>query len=196
MKKYQKGSAALIALCGVVGVILLAIGVAVVSYVSSANYGNEAEKGITSAWENNEQILGQNTQKVLEAAQVTDMAAADIVKVSRAAIEGRYGAEGSKAVFQAITEQNPTVDASLYRKVQQLVEAGRDEFKMNQTLLIDRKRAYETNLGYLWRGFWMRLAGYPKIDLSKYKAITTEHASETFKNGKEKGPLQLRPSMQ
>lgn len=194
MKMYQKGSAAVIALLGVLGVIALVIAVGVMSYISNANYGNEAENGIKSTWENNENILAQNTQKVLEAAQVTEMATADIIKISRGAIEGRYGADGSKAVFQAIREQNPNIDMSLYKKVQQLVEAGRDEFKLNQTTLIDKKNQYKNNLGYVYRGFWLRLAGYPKIDLDKYKAITTEYASETFKTGKEKGPLQLRPS--
>jgi hypothetical protein len=58
--------------------------------------------------------------------------------------------------------------------------------------LIDAKRAYSTNLGYLWKGMWMRIAGYPKINLDDYKAITTDYAANAFKTGKETGPMQLR----
>ncbi len=176
----------------IVGVIVSIIFIAVASYISSANYGNTAENEIKAIWENNQNILAQYTQKVQEAAQVPTMMKDDLKEVVTAALSGRYGADGSKATFQWLKEQNPTVDAQLYRKIQQIVEAGRDEFKMSQTRLIDAKRAYSTNLGYVWKGMWMRFAGYPRIDLEKYKAITNDYADNAFKTGKESSPVKLR----
>ena len=179
----------LFAVLGVVGTL---IAIVIGSYVTSYNYGNRAENEIKAIWENNQNILAQYTQKVQEAAQVPGMMKDDVKEVVSAALSGRYGPDGSKAVFQWIQEQNPTVDAELYRKIQQIIEAGRDEFKVSQTRLIDAKRAYSTNLGYLWKGIWMRIAGYPKINLDDYKAITNDYANKAFSIGKEDGPIKLR----
>ena len=175
------------------GVVAAFVVVAIGSYISVANYGNRAEKEIIYVWENNENILSQYVQKVQEAAQVPSMQRDDLKQVVTEVMAGRYGKDGSKAVFQWIKEQNPQLDSRVYVKLQQIVEAGRDEFKTAQTSLIDAKRSYDTNLGYIWKGFWLSMAGYPKIDLSKYKAISNDYASDAFKTGKEKGPVQLRP---
>jgi hypothetical protein len=116
----------------------------------------------------------------------------DFKEVTTAAIQGRYGENGSKAVFQWLQEQNPNLDARIYIKLQQLIEAGRDDFKIAQTKLIDVKRQYETALGYFWQGLWLKIAGYPKADLAMYKPITTDRVEQTFQKGKEDGPLKLR----
>jgi len=190
MKK-QQGSALVIAL-SILGVIAVIIGVLVMSYISAYNTGNAMEQTLKATYTNNQNILAQYSQKVMEAAQVPDMARDDIVKVAKSAMEGRYGAEGSKAVFQAISEQNPSVDPTLYRQVQQIIEGGRTEFQNAQTRLIDQKRVYETALGSFWQGMWMRIAGYPKVNLADYKVITTDRTERTFQAGKEEAPLQLR----
>ncbi len=190
MKK-QNGSALVIAL-SVLGFLAVVIGVLVMSYISAFNTGNQLEKSLQATYSNNQNILAQYSQKVMEAAQVPDMARDDIVKVAKAAMEGRYGSEGSKAVFQMITEQNPTVDPKLNRQVLQIVEGGRNDFQNAQTRLIDQKRVYETALGSFWQGMWLRIAGYPKVNLADFKVITTDRTEATFQAGKEEAPLQLR----
>ena len=188
----QKGNTlvTVLVVLGIVGAIVVG---AVGAYVSNANYGNRAEKQIVAAWENNENILGQYSLKIAEMAQIPDMQRDDLKEVYRAAMEGRYGADGSKATFQWLQEQNPQLNAEVYTRLQQTMEAGRNEFRVAQTELIDLKRGYETNLGYVWKGFWLRLAGYPKLDLNKYQAITSEYAQEAFKTGVDKG-ITLRKS--
>ncbi|KWU19111.1 hypothetical protein [Burkholderia cenocepacia] len=181
-------------------VALVAAGLAVLvlggSYVSAYNAGNQMEQTIKATYENNQNILSSYQQKVQEAAQVPGMMTDDIVKVTQAAITGRYGDQGSRAVFQAISERNPQVSEKLYVKLQEIIEGGREEFKTNQTRLIDTKRAYETNLGSFWRGSFMHLAGYPKINLGDYKVVKTDSAVAAFKTGRESGPIQLRPRQQ
>lgn len=192
MKK-QQGSALVIAL-SILGVIVAGIAVVVMMAISAYNTGNTLEQNIKATYENNKNILGQYGQKVLEAAQVPDMARDDLMKVARAAMEGRYGAEGSKAVFQAINEQNPTVDPQLYRQIQQIIEGGRNEFQNAQTRLIDQKATYERALGSFPQGVLMRMVGYPRINLADFKVITTDRTEQTFKNGKEDAPIRLRPT--
>lgn len=157
------------------------------SYISAANYGNRAEQGIKSTWENNENILAQYSNRIAEMAQVPDMQRDDLLAVYREAMAGRYGKGGSNAVFQWLQEQNPQLNNEIYTKLQVSMEAGRKDFEVAQTTLIDQKRSYQTELGYVWRGFWLRLAGYPKIDLDKYEAISNDFASEAFTAGRENG---------
>jgi Tfp pilus assembly protein PilE len=190
MKK-EKGST-LVVVLSVLAIVAVLIGIGVMSYVTAYNTGNRMEKTIQATFENNKNILAQYGQKVLEAVQVPDMARDDLVKVAREAMEGRYGAEGSQAVFQMITEQNPQVDPGVYRQIQQIIEGGRTEFQNAQTRLIDQKRGYEQALGSFWLGMWLRIAGYPKVDLAEFKIVTTARAERVFEDGKEDAPIRLR----
>lgn len=192
MMNKQRGSAAVAILIAMVAFIVLVVGFFATNYINAANYGATAEAGIKAQYTQNQNVLGQYTQKVQEVAQVPGMMRDDLSKVTKDAIQGRYGADGSKAVFQMIKEQNPTLDSKAYLKIQQIIEAGRDDFQNEQKKLIDLKRSYETNLNYFMKGFFMRMAGYPKINLDDYKVITNDYTQNAFKAGKESGPLKLR----
>lgn len=194
MLKNQRGavSGALVAALGLLSVIILVVIVGAMSYVSANNTANAMEQQIKAQYENNKNVLAGYTQKIAEAAQVPDMMRDDLQKVVTGAIEARYGEDGSKATMQWLKEQNPQLDPELYRKLQQIIEAGRDEFKNSQTRLIDVKRNYETSLGNFWSGMWMHIAGYPKIHLEDYKVVTTTKVEDTFNKGREDGPVQLR----
>lgn len=177
---------------GFVGVIILAILFSFMAYVDASNYGVTMEKKLEAEYTNNQNILAQYSQKIGEAAQVPTMMKDDLKEVVMAAISGRYGAEGSKATFQWLKEQNPQLDGKIYLKLQQIIEAGRNEFQNAQSRMIDTRRSYETSLGYFWKGMWLRFAGYPKTDLNKYKPIITDKVEKIFKDGKEEGPIKLR----
>jgi hypothetical protein len=161
------------------------------SYISAANYGNRTEVSLRTKMEDNENIYANGTQKVMEIAQVPDMYVDAVSKVTREAIQGRYGNEGSKAVFQMLQEQNPQLDPAMFVRIQQVIEAFRDQFQNAQTQMLDQRRAYETALGTVWQGFWLGIAGYPKIDLSKYTIVTTSKARQTFETKRDTG-IQLR----
>lgn len=188
----QRGSAAVIALVAVLGFFVLIGGFLAMNYVSAVNYGAATESAIKAQYTQNQNVLGQYTQKVQEVAQVPGMMRDDLDKITKDAIQGRYGENGSKAVFQMIKEQNPNLDSKAYLKIQQIIEAGRDDFRDEQKKLIDLRRNYETNLNYFMKGFFLRLAGYPKINLDDYKIITNTYTENAFKSGKEEGPLKLR----
>lgn len=176
----------------IVGVIIVAVLMLVGAYIDAANYGVTMEKKLEAEYMNNQNVLTQYSQKIGEAAQVPTMMKDDLKEIVTAAITGRYGKDGSQATFQWLKEQNPQLDSKVYVKLQQIIEAGRNEFQNAQTRLIDTRRSYETNLGYVWKGFWLRLAGYPKVELDKYKPITTDNVQKIFQEGKETGPIKLR----
>ena len=83
--------------------------------------------------------------------------------------------------------------------MQRIIEAGRNEFQNAQTRLVDVKRGYRTDLGSLWRGTWLGVAGYPNVNVGyplgspdDFEIITTSRASNAFETGVE-APIQLRP---
>jgi hypothetical protein len=171
--------------------MLCVAGVLGMSYVSAFNAGNRHEQAIKAAYTNNENILAQYGQKIQEAAQIPGMQRDDLVTIFTGSLEARYGADGSKAAFQFLQEQNPTLEQASYTQIQRMIEAGRNEFTAAQTSLIDRERAYETELGSFWRGTWLGVAGYPKINLDEFKIISTGRAQDAFRTGVE-APISLR----
>lgn len=190
MKK-QIGSA-LIAVMVFLAVLLSIAGVAFMSYVNANNYGVTVEAQLKAKRDDNRNILAQYGQKISEMVQVPEMMKNDLKEVVVGAIEGRYGEDGSKATWQWIQEQNPQLDSSVYLQVQRAIEAGRDEFKNSQTGMLDIKRSYETQLGYFWTGMWLRIAGFPKLNLDEYKIVSTARADKAFETGREDAPLKLR----
>ena len=176
---------------GIGAIVLLGLFI-FASYVSNYNLGARSEAGLVAARDNSQNILTQYEQKVLEASQVPAMQRDDLKDIFKTAMTARYGEDGSKAVFQFLKEHNPTLDQTTYRQIQQIIEAGRNDFKVSQTYMIDRRKEYQTSLNSFWSGLWLRVAGYPKVDLNLFNPIVTDRTNDVFETGIEKAPLKLR----
>ena len=177
-----------VALLAVLGAVALIAFWGVSSYVGAYNYGNTSEKALQAALDHNKNVLSQYTTKIAEMAQVPAMQRNDLSKVIQAAFQGRYGDQGSQAVFQAIKENYPgQLDNKLYENLQSVMEAGRNDFQAAQDTLIDRKRQYETDLGSFPRGFFLHMAGYPKINLADIKVISNTHTEKAYDTGVDDG---------
>ena len=190
---YQRGALSAGAIFGIIALVLV-LGVGTIlatSYISAFNLGNRYEQDIKGQYEDMENILAQFSLKAVETMQVTDAYKTDATELVKATMQGRYGADGSKAMFQMLREDGIKLDPSLYKQVQQVIEGGRNKFENAQTRLVDIKKGYKTALGSFWGGMWLRVAGYPKIDLTKYEIISSGHAKEAFDTKMDKG-LQLR----
>lgn len=174
-----------IALASFVGLILVAGIVFVGLYISNANKGATMEESIVAAYEANRNVLSNTTARIMEMAQVNEMYRDDLNEVIDNTFRGRYGDEGSQAVFQWIQEQNIPLDPGIYRTLQASIEAGRNEFRNSQNRLIDLRRQYQRELRLVVSGFFLRLAGYPHINLADYDIIILEEVSERFENGRD-----------
>lgn len=176
---------------GIVGLIAL---VFVFSWYNAAKNGNIMENVIEAQYLQNQNSLSTMSNTIAEAAQVPTMAKDDLKEVIKAGIEGRYGANGSTAMFQAMKEAYPgTLDPKLYENLQTLIEAKRNDFANEQKTLVDKVRVYKTAIGSPFGRFFYNLAGYPsaEFDFNKYKPITSDYANDSFKTGIDKG-LKLR----
>ena len=174
------------------GIVVAGIaGIGITSYISAYNTGNRLEQTIRATYEDNQNVLAQYSNRIAEAAQVPAMQRDDLKEVVTAALDARYGEEGSRAMFQWIQEQNPTIDSTVYVELQRIIVAGRQDFQTAQTRLIDQKRVYETALGSFWQGTWMSIAGYPRIDLDEFAIVTNARTEEAFSTGQEE-PIKLR----
>lgn len=162
---------------------------------SAMSYRSECvkmEASIKAQHTQNKNVYDNNWKKFREMAQIPEMYTNDLKKLYDGALQSRYGAEGSKAVFQFIQEHNPQLDSAVYTKLQAAIEAGRNEFSASQATLIDKKREYETLLNgnqALFVNVWF---GFPRIDLDQYGIVTSEKTEEVFKSGKDNTEIKLR----
>jgi hypothetical protein len=142
-----------------------------------------AEEGIKAQFDQNKNSYDNMWKEFRELAQVPAMRARDVQRVYTAAIQGRYGENGSQAVFQAIQEANPGLSSDLYLPVSHAIEEGRQRFAADQTALIDRKREYQTLLRSNKAAFVNPLLGFPTIRLNDYRIITSGATDTAFSTG-------------
>lgn len=183
MKK-QIGSG-LVAALSVLGVVVAITVFVAMMYIKYHNMGVNFEKRLDGTWQENKVVLNTYTTKVQEVAQVPTMMKDDLSQIIEQTFQGRYGENGSQAVFQFIQEQNLNLDPQLYRQIQQVMEAGRNDFQTSQKVLIDVKMNYQAALDYFWSGLWLGFAGYPKLDLSKYNIVTLSEVEAKFESGQD-----------
>lgn len=180
----------------IVAIVLVVIAVLGVGCASSIiGYRNTwvaQERGLQAQQSQNKNSYDSMVKKVRETAQVPEMYAEDFEKVYRATMEGRYGENGSRAMMQWITEQNPQLDSTLYRQVQQVIEAGRNDFATNQKLLVDKRREYEISIDQFPGNIVAGLMGFPRIDLTQFDVVTSGETETAFET-KKADPIQLRP---
>lgn len=157
----------------------------ITAYISANNYAASTESAIEARWKDNQNVFSNYGQKVMEAAQVPAMYKDDLTQVMKTAITSRYGDGGSKATFQWLKEANIPFDAKLYTNLQQIIEAGRNDFQNAQTSRLDVCRQYVGEQGKIPRGWFIRLAGYPKIDSKKCEVVSDDRTDKAFNTLKQ-----------
>lgn len=181
MVRNQKGN-----VLGIMLLVILAVGAIsfVGSYLHYAGVGAQKEETLIAKRDDNKNVMAAYSTMIKEIAQAFKLsmnAQANLIKIAN---EARYGEGGSKAALQFIQEQNPNADPQLLNKMTQVIESERSRFRNAQTEMLDIKRGYKTELAMPVSGFFMRLAGYPKIDFKDFEVIINDYTEEAYKSGK------------
>lgn len=162
---------------GSVGMVLLIILFGCyIPYISAVQDGIEQERHIVTLYEDMENTLSAHTLKVIEAAQVPDMYKEDAVALTEAAFTG-----GKPMMMLANFPAE--LKEKLYTNIQHIQESGRNEFKNKQTKFIEVKSLYQAELDYDIfgsRGFWLGVAGFPRIEMDQYVMISSREAVKVF----------------
>jgi hypothetical protein len=178
---------------GIVLAVLLAFAVAGIGlFLSFQQQGVQHEVGIDKQYKSNMNNYGQLSLKVKEALGVAKLNNADLERIIRSSLEGRYGndGQGAKQAMLWVQENYPAkYDPSLMANVQQTIIAGRTDFEAKQNLLLDKVAAYKELTEVFWSKFWLGLAGYPSkgFDWDKYNPVVSETTQETFDKKVDKG---------
>ena len=198
--KNQRGavSAVLLILLAFLGTgVVLLIGVAM-WIMSIDNTYNPVETSIKTEYNYAISSNSQYTLRILTMAQVPEMQKNDMKELITAAMQGRYGADGSKAVFQMLKEQNPNLDPALYSNIQKEIVGGTKDFDKIMRTLEDKKQSAINLLNRKPTGWILQnILGYPELhfgykgDTDDYPVIKSVQSKETFETGIDKG-LKLR----
>ncbi len=173
----------------VIGFSILGVAVllAVVFLGTALSYRSDCvrlENRVVAQYKQNQNNYDNMWKKFKEMAQVPEQYVEDMKKIWGDTMKGRYGEQGSQAVFQFIREHNPQLDAAVYTRLQAAIEAGRNGFAADQQQLIDIKREYATLLQGNTALFVGWMFGFPKIDLDKYDIVTSDQTEDAFKKKK------------
>jgi hypothetical protein len=190
-----------IILISVVGVTLIGLTL----FLTAVGWYNEAvslETSTQAQYRDNQNEYDAFWKKVKEVAQVPSRYKEDFKDLLVSETTAKFGEGGSKATFQWFKDREIKFDSDQYKKIQNVIESGRDDFKRAQTILLDKQRKYNLHLnnfsGKLWAGKW----GMPKVvsgelaprsDLDgdgfltvlDYPIVTSKRTAKAFAEGED-----------
>lgn len=175
---------------GFVGLVLVgslalgAVAYTVSSYFHYANLGAETENTLITKQDDNKNVMASYSTKIKEIAQAAKLGVDAQTNLIKIANEARYGEGSSKAVMQWIQEQNPNIDTTLYQKLQQVIDAERTRFANEQTTMLDIRRTYKVMLDKPYSGFWLNVAGYPKINFKDFDVVINDYTETAYQTKK------------
>jgi hypothetical protein len=196
-------------------VLLVAAALAIVSVLScfgsAVSWYNDAvalEEATKAQWRDNQNEYDSFWKKVQEIAQVADKYKDDFKGLLVSETQAKFGPEGSKAVMQWFQERQINLDPQMYRKIQDVIESGRDGFKRSQTELLDKQRKFGFHIRSFWGRMWASWYNMPhtlagelappkdidgdgKLTVLDYPIVTSAKTKAVFQSGEDNAPIDV-----
>ena len=153
------------------------IAIYVVMNISYSNKEIRLKNLVTAQVETRDANYDKTWKVISQQVQLTEKYADDFKEVYKGMLQGRYGENGSQAMWQWIKEQNPQLDASMYRNVQNTIEAQREQFFVEQKKLISMDREHK-NLRETFPGSWF-VGDRPGVEFNIITSAKTKQVAET-----------------
>jgi hypothetical protein len=171
----------------VIGILVVGVGTLVMAGISHYNDFKVTENLIEATDKDLQNVHASVFNNIKSQGLSVEKYGDMVIQAINAAMSGRYGKSGSQAAFQWIQEQNPQIDSSTFKKLQDVIEAGYANFETKQRTKIDVIRTYKNKIGVFPGNIFAMVFGYPKIDLAKYdQVISTEETKNTWETGNMK----------
>lgn len=176
MKNFQKGgvSVGIIILVALFVLFVCIIG----SVISARDKAVNFESRIEGRYKDNENILSSCVGTLRTIGKIPGKYTDELNKVLREEMSGRYGTGERVALF--IKERDLPFTQDMHNKIMNTVIDCETKFENGQRALTDMKVSYESSLGSTVQGGFMKMAGFPKKDLSKFTNIIQSDAREQF----------------
>lgn len=145
------------------------------------NQEMQLRKQITAKQTENTSNFDNMWKKIKQSANVADKYKDGLKEVLAVYTEGRT--EGSENMLMKWgAEAVPNFDSSIYKQLNNIIVASRDDFTMNQKELIDLKREHDTLINKFPNVIYYRIMGVNEIDI---KVVTSSKTETTFETGKD-----------
>jgi len=162
----------------IIGIALVFfIAIYVVMNISYSNKEIRLKNLVTAQVDTRDANYDKTWKVISQQVQLTEKYAEDFKEVYKGMLQGRYGEQGSQAMWQWIREQNPQLDASMYKTVQNTIEAQREQFFVEQKKLISMDREHK-NLRETFPGSWF-VGDRPSVEFNIITSQKTKIAAET-----------------
>ncbi len=148
-----------------IGGVSLAI-LGLVIFLSLTGWYDDAvklENTTAAQWRDNQNTYDNFWKTVKETAQVPEQYKEDFKNLLVQETQAKYGPEGSKATMQWFQDRNITLDPSMYRKIQDVIESGRQDFKRSQSTLLDKQRKVQDMMQGYWGSMFAKHYDFPRV---------------------------------
>lgn len=162
----------------------------------------KTENTTKAQWMSNQNTYDAFWKTVKEVAQVPDKYKDDFKQLLVAETTAKFGPEGSKATMQWFQERQINFDSGMYRKVQDVIESGRQDFKRSQDELLDKQRKVADITQSYWGGVMAKHYDFPrelqglaapprdqdgdgKLTVLDYPIVTSARTQKAFQTGQD-----------
>lgn len=179
--------------------LVLVLFLSMTHWFDSATFLENATK---AQWRDNQSTYDTMWKTIKEVAQVPEQYKEDFKQLLVADNAAKFGPNGSTATMQWFKERNINFDSSMYRKIQDVIESGRQDFKRSQTELLDKQRKVQDMTQSYWGGIMAQHYNFPrvmagdfapprdadgdgKLSVLDYPIVTSARTQAAFATGKD-----------